>query len=250
VTGLSPARTARAGLFAVAAVGLVLALRARSDGPRPGVLLLLAATALITVLVRPLTGRERRLPSLVLALVGVQLVLRAAFLLASTGQLVHAGPTGLFCSPASSGAATLSCLPTERGGWLLLAVQLLAAVLLAGWLRDVEGVTWSLARLFGRGIERFTTGMASVWAALAALAAASWAAVAAAITSPVAMRLQQPISAARPWRLILFARSIGRRGPPAITRTERPTRSDLWTGRPAARVSSRFVSNSAAVPLA
>jgi hypothetical protein len=217
----SPARTARAGLFAAVAVGLVVVLRARSDGPRPGVILLLGAMIAITLLIRPLTGRERRMPSLLLGLVGVQLALRAGFLLASTGHLTHAGTSGLFCSPAAPGPAALSCLPTERGGWALFAVQLLAAAVFAGWLRDVEGVSWQLTRLFRRGTSRLAARVASVWAVLSSLAESIRIAIPAALGAPAPVRIGRPTSDVTQHRLVLSTRSSGRRGPPSGLRLQR-----------------------------
>jgi hypothetical protein len=205
----TPARTARAALFAAVAVALVTALRARSDGPRPGLVLLLAAGGLVALLARPLTGRERRLPALIGGLVGVQLVLRSVFLITSTGHLAH-GSTGLFCSPATTGAD--SCLPTDRGGIALLAVQLLAGTAFAVWLRNIEAASWSLARLFGLGIARV---IATVGAALAALTG-----IAPHPLRTPAVAPPTPPSSAAPGRLrlILFSRTRGRRGPPAAVR--------------------------------
>ncbi len=204
----SPARTIRAALFATVAVAVVIALRARGDGPRPSLLLLLAVTTLIALIARPLTARERGLPALIGSLIGVQLVVRAVFLLASTGHLTHAGSAGLFCSPAAPGTATLSCLPTERGGFVLLAVQLVAGIALAGWLRDIESLTWNLARLFASRVTTLVGSVISLLAFVALLLASA---------SPITPALVQPPSPepddATPHRL-LFTRSFGRRGPP------------------------------------
>jgi hypothetical protein len=207
----SPARTARAVLFASAAVGLV--------------------STLIAVLARPLTGRERRLPALVAALVGLQLVLHAVFLFASTGQLAHAGSAGLICSP-SAAAGAASCLPTERGGWLLLAVQIVAAVLIAGWLRDVESAAWNLARLSGRGFSHLLGGLARVLAALVALDVAVRAALS--TDSPVRWVAHRREPAAARLERALFSRSTGRRGPPSPARRSRVSRFEPRAGFPAA----------------
>jgi hypothetical protein len=212
-TARTPARTTRAALFAVVAVALVTALRARSDGPRPDLLLLVAAAGLVALLARPLTGRERRLPALIGGLIGVQLILRSTFLLASTGHLAH-GSTGLICSPAAAGPSSASCLPTDRGGFALLTVQLIAAVVLAVWLRDVEAVAWSLARLFGRGLTRVT---AAVRTALALLMALTSIGLAAALTPARPARSRRRAADASHRRLAVVSRTRGRRGPPVAT---------------------------------
>jgi hypothetical protein len=226
-TSRSPARTTRAALFAIVAVALVAALRARSDGPRPDLLILVAATVVTALVARPLTGRERRLPALVGGLVAVQLVLRSSFLLASTGHLAH-GSTGLFCSPAAANSP--SCLPTDRGGIALLAVQLIAGVAVAIWLRDVEAVTWTLARIFGRGVARVTT---AVWAALVALVAFIGVALTSAPAPVSPARTRRSAPDATRLRLALFSRALGRRGPPTAPalRTRAGSRSRAVTRR-------------------
>lgn len=143
----APARTWRAAVFALVAVTLPLVLRAQSDGSRPPVIAIFAAAVLVAIAVRPLTLREHRLPLVVFVLVGMQLLLHAGFLYASTGQLSHAGAAGLFCSPpAPDSGGVASCLPTHRGGALLFGVQILAALVFAAWLHSLDRLAWSVVR--------------------------------------------------------------------------------------------------------
>jgi hypothetical protein len=154
----APAQTARATLFAALAVTLVVALRARSDGPGPGLLMIVAAVVLVALVARRVTGRERSLPIVFAGLLGTQLVLHAAFLFISTGAIAHAGSVGFFCSPASPGGAASTCSPTDRGGVTLLSVQLLAAVLAAIWLRGLDSTVWALARTVARNLTSAVLG--------------------------------------------------------------------------------------------
>ena len=140
----APARTLRAAGFAAVAVVLLLALRARSDGAEPPLLVVVLSFGLLTTLARTLTTRERSWAVVFGALVVTQLALHVAFLFASTGRLAHPGNAGLFCSPPT--ASGTGCLPTERGGLLLLAVQLIAAAVFACWVRGAESASWRLAR--------------------------------------------------------------------------------------------------------
>ena len=55
----APARTLRAAGFAAVAVVLLLALRARSDGAEPPLLVVVLSFGLLTTLARTLTTRER-----------------------------------------------------------------------------------------------------------------------------------------------------------------------------------------------
>jgi hypothetical protein len=196
----APARTLRALVFAASAVTLLLLLRAKSDGAEPPLLLIGSAFVLLTVLVRPMTARERRWPVVFGVLALTQLSLHVVFLFDSTGRFSHGGSAGLVCSPS---AGSGDCLPTERGGLVLLAVQLLAAALFACSMRGAESASWQLAR---HGLKRLATALRQP--ALALFSALL-------VLLPVAAVCLTPQgdSAPRP-RLLLFAREHGRRGPP------------------------------------
>ena len=197
-----PARTIRAGVFAVVAVVLLLALRARSDGAAPPLLVVIACFGLVVMLARPLTATERRWPAVFAGLVATQFVFHGVFLFASTGHFAHAGSAGLFCSPAAAPSGT-ACLPTERGGVLLLSVQLIAAALFACWVRGAESASWQLARhsvgaLVGL-VRRLATAMLESLAAIV----------------PDALVFAAPQGdSPEPPRLPLLVREHGRRGPP------------------------------------
>jgi hypothetical protein len=201
---VAPARTTRAAVFAAVAVVLALALRAHTDGPRPATLVIAAAFVFVFVVARPLTARERRLPAVLIGLLGAQLALHAGFLLASTGRLTHTGSAGLFCSPAApDGATSSSCLATDRGGLLLLLVQLLAALVFAGWIRGVDSAAWLVVRTVARNLTVTVAG----WL-LTLLAALADVVPAIATSGPPRDRVPRRPAA------LLFARSHGRRGPP------------------------------------
>jgi hypothetical protein len=131
--------------------------------------------------------------------------LHVGYLFASTGQLTHSGGAGLVCSPATAPVGT-ACLPTERGGLLLLSVQLLAAAIFAGWVRGADSVIWRLARAslgaLVTAVMRFGAALVSARIALVAVVPAA--------AFPLSPKEN---SAPRP-RLSLFVRQCGRRGPP------------------------------------
>jgi hypothetical protein len=156
-TAPAPARTVRAFVFAIFAVVGLLALRATSDGPAPALLMTGASVGLIAIAARPLMARERSLPMVLGWLLAIQLLLHVTFLFVSTGRLMHAGSTGLFCSP-SSGAGSVSCAPTDRGGVTLLTIQLLSAAIAALWLRGLDRTVWMLARTVSRNLRGVIDG--------------------------------------------------------------------------------------------
>jgi len=206
--GEAPARTLRAAVFALLAVVLLLALRAKSDGDQPGWPVILASFGLVTALARPLTARERGLPVVFAGLLGAQFALHVGFLFASTGQLAHAGGAGLVCSPATTVPGG-GCLPAERGGALLLSVQLVVAALFACWARGAESVSWQLAR----------AQLAALLAFVRRLARARSNALV--IATPVVDFSLSPqgktVPLPRPAR---FAREHRRRGPPRRRRSD------------------------------
>jgi hypothetical protein len=208
----------RAGAFAALTVTLLLALRARSDGETPSLLVIFASFVLVAVLARPFTSRERSWLVVFLGLVATQFVLHVAFLYASTGQLVHTGSAGLFCSPASTSTVS-SCVPTERGGLLLLGVQLIAAALFATWARGAESTAWQLARRPVRALVRL---VAQVIAALFT-----------ALTAVLPQVTHSCVAQAQPSRmprLALLTREHGRRGPP---RGRRNVTASVFATQPA-----------------
>jgi hypothetical protein len=207
----APLRTLRAAIFAAVAVILLLALRAKSDGSPPDLALILASFALLTLLLRPLTSRERSLPVVFSGLLASQLLLHVAYLFVSTGQFAHSGSAGLFCSPATpaSGAA---CLPTERGGVVLLTVQLIAAALFACWIRGADSVAWQLARQsFGALLLTLHRFAGVLFKALVA------------VVPPVALSLSPRQILAPRLHSALFVHECGRRGPPAPGRSVQPS---------------------------
>ena len=196
----------RAGVFAVVAVALVLALRAQSDGPRPALAIVACVTVVLAVAVRPLTVNERGLGAVVAGLVGVQQVLHVGFLYASTGHFAHPGAAGLLCSPSGPHATgAVSCLPTHRGGVLLFCVQLLAAVGFAAWRRGLDRSVWNIARTALGNLGAATHRCAGV------LASALEPVLPARATSCPPARRARPLPSSP-----LLTREHGRRGPPAL----------------------------------
>jgi len=200
----APARVERAVVLAVVAVALACGLRADSDGALPSLGVVLACVCSVTLAVLPLTGRERRLPALLAALAGSQLVVGAVLLLAARGTLARPASTAWVCCPPSPAAHGLVSSPTATGGLLLLVVQLLGAALLAGWLRGVESAIWSVA---GRLADAVLPALAAVLARLITLLPGLLAAV------PGLPRVREADRAPAP-RNALIARTHPRRGPP------------------------------------
>jgi hypothetical protein len=158
-----PGRLFRSAVFAALAVFLVLALRAKSDGAAPGVAVVGGSFVVLTALVSRLVTKERGLVAVFCGLLASQLALHVTYLFASTGQFAHSGSAGLFCSPAQQ--ASGSCGPAERGGVLLLSVQLLMAVVFAWSMRRADAVVWQLAR---RGADRARALIGRIGTAIAA----------------------------------------------------------------------------------
>ncbi|MGH8891395.1 MAG: hypothetical protein ACRDV3_16740 [Acidothermaceae bacterium] len=196
-----PARTFRAAVFAAVAVVLLLMLRATSDGAGPSLLVVCSSFGLVTALARPLTSRERSLPVVFAGLVATQFALHVLFLFAATGQLAHPGGVGLVCSPAAT--SSTSCLPTERGGLVLLGVQLLAALGFAWWVRGADAIGWQLARRPDRIVRAIIASIARMLVkALSAL-----------VPEPAVSVAPQAKSVPVP-ALPIFAVERPRRGPP------------------------------------
>ncbi len=217
MTVAGPARSLRALLFAAVSVALVAGLRADSDGQRPGVAVLLAAVVAVAVLVRPLTGRWLRLPVLLPLLLGTELAVHAALLAVATGRVAHPGPVGWVCCPPTA-TTTTSWYDgvTARAGLLLLALQLLVAVLAALWLAGLEGLAGELARLVAAGAA--TVAALALGALVAGLLGAATALTGEPPAAPAAAR-RRGEDARRPH---LAERALGRprRGPPV----SRPSR--------------------------
>ncbi len=209
--GAIPARLMRAVVFACVALTLLLLLRAKSDGASPPLAVLLASFGFVVASGWVLGSRERGAIALLIALVATELALHVGYLFASTGQLAHPGGAGLFCSPASiSGAA---CTPTDRGGLLLLAVQLTVGLALAFVMRGADAECWQLLRRPTLAAATIVRRLLAALAALPALAALS----AAGSLAPV----QRLTRAATTWvsphapRRLMLSHDCGRRGPPA-----------------------------------
>lgn len=199
--GAIPARVVRAVVFACVALTLLLLLRAKSDGAAPPLAIVLTSFACVAAVAWILGSRERGGVALLAVLVATQLALHIGYLFATTGQLAHPGGAGLFCSPASvSGTA---CAPTDRGGVLLLAVQLTVAVALALVMRSADAECWHLVRR-PRPIASIVRRVLFVSAAVARLTP---------VTRVISL-VQAWVSPQKPRRLLL-AHDCGRRGPPA-----------------------------------
>ena len=205
-TGAIPARVLRAVVFASVAITLLLLLRAKSDGASPSLAVVLSSFGIVAALAWVLGSRERGTIALLTAFVATQLLLHVGYLFAATGQLAHPGGAGLFCSPASvSGGA---CAPTNRGGALLLAVQLAVALTLALVMRGADAECWQLVR---RPKLLISTAVRRLFAAFAAIS----------LVEPVE-RLTSVVTArvsARSPRHLLMANECGRRGPPVAFAT-------------------------------
>lgn len=163
-------------LAATMAVTASQVLRADSDGPTPGATVSVAAAALLTLAFLPLTRRRRRLPLLFGALLGVQLGGHALLSLATTGRFGTGGAVGLVCclpAPAADQVGVLSGL-TAQAGWLLLAVQLVTALVLALSLQAAQGVAVELAgavsSLLRLVVPAFAAALGLLLAALPGLA--------------------------------------------------------------------------------
>jgi len=199
-TGGIPARIVRAAVFAAVAIAILLLLRAKSDGESPPLTIVLGSFAMIAVAAWALNDRERGAFAMLAALLATQLLMHVGYLFAATGQLVHPGGAGLFCSPASVSSG--SCSPTDRGGLALLVVQIAVAFVLALMMRGADAACWQLIRR----------------PRLAFAAAARWLLkLFTVLTLPVVERVVFLVAALvsphRPRRLLL-SRECGRRGPP------------------------------------
>jgi hypothetical protein len=190
----------RAAVFAAVAIALLLLLRAKSDGESPSLAIVLASFGVIAVVAWALNSRERGALAMLTALLTTQLFLHVGYLFAATGRLVHPGGTGLFCSPASVSGE--SCAPTDRGGLLLLAVQLVVALALALVMSGADAVCWQLARRPALAIAAAARRLLELFAA-----------VALPLVERVIFLVTTSVPPRRPRRLLL-SHECGRRGPP------------------------------------
>jgi hypothetical protein len=200
--GAIPARVMRAVVFASVAIVLLLLLRAKSDGANPPLAVVLSSFALLAGLAWAFGSRERGAIAMLTGFIATQLALHIGYLFVTTGQLAHPGGAGLFCSPASVTAG--ACAPTNRGGMLLLVVQLTVALALALVMRGADAECWQLVRrptvAVSKAVRRLLTAVAAI-----------------ALTPPV----ERVISVVTEWvsrrppRRLLLSHECGRRGPPA-----------------------------------
>lgn len=213
-----PARRRRALALAIVAVGLAAGLRADSDGALPlGRALPVLALCVVGVgaVAFPLTGRERRLPALLAVLAASQVAVSAALLLAARGSVERPGATAWVCCAPAPGTRTASSPlaglldPTARGGLALVGAQLLAAAVLAGWLRALESAVWSIARGLGVVVRPLLRVLTTLLRPLLPSAG----------HAPAALALPD----AEALRPALLVRTAPRRGPPARDRLSRPT---------------------------
>lgn len=198
--GAIPARAVRAVVFASVTLTLLLLLRAKSDGASPPLAIVLSSFGFVVAMAWLLGSRERGSVALLTALVATQLALHVGYLFATTGQLAHPGGAGLFCSPAS--ASGTACAPTDKGGALLLAVQLTVALALALVMRSADAECWHLVRR-PRPITSIVRRVLFLFAAVARLAP----------VERVIPLVQARVSPRMPRRLLL-SHDCGRRGPP------------------------------------
>ncbi len=206
-TGAIPARAVRAVVFASVAITLLLLLRATSDGERPPVVIVLASFGFIAALAWALGSREHSAFTLLSALVATQLTLHVGYLFATTGQLAHPGGAGLFCSPASVSSG--SCAPNDRGGALLLVVQLAVALALALVMRGADAECWRVVRRTKLVIPAVVRRLFVAFAGFSAFAVV---ALPAAVERAIC-HLAEWVLAGRPRRLLL-SHECGRRAPP------------------------------------
>lgn len=201
--GAIPARVMRAVVFACVALTLLLLLRAKSDGASPPLAIVLSSFGFVAAMAWILGSRERGTVALLTALVVTQLALHVGYLFASTGQLAHPGSAGLFCSPAS--VSNTACAPTDRGGGLLLAVQMAVALALALVMRGADAECWHLVRRPRLAMSATIRRLFAAFAVVALLAPAE--------------RVIRVVTAwvlPRPPRRLLLSHDCGRRGPPTI----------------------------------
>ena len=207
--GAIPARLLRAVVFASVAITLLLLLRAKSDGENPPLAVVLSSFAIVAGLAWAFGSRERGAIALLTGFVATELTLHVGYLFATTGQLAHPGGAGLFCSPAS--VADGACAPTNRGGVLLLVVQLAVALALAIVMRGADAACWQLVR---RPTSAISKALRRLFAAVAAIG--------------LALPVERVISVVAGWfsprppRRLLLSHECGRRGPPT-----RPVTSSL-----------------------
>ena len=197
---LAPLRVVLTLLAAVLAVGGLVVLRADSDGAAPEGLALVAATGLVAAALWPLTRRRARLGLLLAALVAVQL---SGHLLSLAGSGGPRGVTDLVCcgpAPTPAGGGLIAAL-TAQAGWLLLAVQVLVALLLALSVRGLDEVLLRVA-------QAVTGAVGSALPALRVLLTAPL------VPVPAPVR---PGGHPEPWvpRSWHVAAAVRRRGPPA-----------------------------------
>jgi hypothetical protein len=165
-------RTARAGVFALAAVVLAAAAHATGHGVAPSWPVAGIAAAAVFAAARAAAGRERSFAGIAAAMVAVQAGLHAGFMLVPPMPAADS-PAGamarVLCGHrlASAPAAfpPVAGMPGMAGmggaahahpagfdlaggpdGWGMLAAHLAAALLLAWWLRSGEAAVWALAR--------------------------------------------------------------------------------------------------------
>ncbi|KPM52793.1 hypothetical protein ACG83_25430 [Frankia sp. R43] len=172
-------RLARAAVFGVSSTCLALAAHVAAGDPRPPVVLLAVATALLIRVAFGFADRERALPALVAAVVTAQVLLHTAFALQAhhhqaagaarprpgagahlLAELVPAGPM-IAAHALAAGCVAVSLRRCERRLWataaLRVAVERVVAVV-AFVLMDV------LARL--RAAARLMASGAGTWARL------------------------------------------------------------------------------------
>jgi hypothetical protein len=217
-----PARLARAGVFGAASVCLALAGHVAAGGQRPSTVLLAVSVGLLTRVAYGCAHRERALGAVGAAVVGTQLLLHAAFTLATHDHGNHlAGPAAGYHPPAGLRATELlpgggpgaGLLP----GGLMAAAHLVAALAVAGLIHRAERRLWVAAEL--------RVGLPRAVAAVATLAGAARAAVAA-LAGPLAGATgsSSPLRPAAPGPSVapcvgrpsgrLLGRASRRRGPP------------------------------------
>jgi hypothetical protein len=180
MTGPGLLREVRALVFALVCLSLSIALHSWAHGETPPLLAVLAGGGSVLSVALPLTGRERGLPVITLALGGTQAGLHLLF---------SAIPSGHLMVPA-------------HGTGAMVAAHVVAGGLAALWLHAGEVAVWRLVRRLASRLPGF--GVLFALAALRLLAPA-----------PRRFRLRA-VELATPLPEPAWLRTAPRRGPPRV----------------------------------
>lgn len=212
----TPMRALRAGVFATVMALLAVLAHAAAGAMLPSAGVVVAAGLFLTLVVYPLTTRERGLPVVLAATAAAQVGLHVVFTLAMA-PTCRPGPAGASGSVMagmgtpgiSVGGGCGSSSWTEmgsRGGVSMTATHVVAGLVSAWWLRRGERAVTRLLRLLYPALRRWSFGTTLPTAGLFKARVARWT-----VTGEAGGTL--PLG--RPH----LRRVLSRRGPPAVITT-------------------------------